>query len=355
MSTLIGDRSEAAVGALVARSKRDGCVELSEIERIIEGLGLDDEAATAFHERLEAAGAVVSDDCGRERVPSSRVSHRQLAELTTDTLRLFLDEIGRYPLLSADQEVELTKRVQSGDPAAREEMINANLRLVVFIAKRYQGADLTLLDLIQEGILGLIRAVEKFEWERGFKFSTYATWWIRQAIQRGIQNRARAIRLPAHALDRERAIHLAQEKLAEALGREATDEELAAATKLSVPQVVELREAGRIVASLDEPIGDDGSADFGGLVARHDSFEDELHVSLEAEAVQHAVARLPKPQQDVIRLRYGLDDDAKPAGVAEVARRLRMGPRRVRILEAEALTRLAATREIAAADNGEAA
>ncbi|MFP5328430.1 MAG: RNA polymerase sigma factor RpoD/SigA, partial [Acidimicrobiia bacterium] len=307
----------------------------------------------AIHAKFEAEGVPVSDDCGHEAKPTV-VSNTKLADVTTDATKLFLDEIGRYPLLTAAEEIELAKAIEEGDEAAKERMINSNLRLVVFMAKRYQNQGLGLLDLIQEGILGLIRAVEKFDWRRGFKFSTYATWWIRQSIQRGIQNKVRTIRLPAHALDRERAVQRAYDRLADMLGREPTDAEIAEVVGLEVEQLAELRDAGRVVASLEKPVGEDGDTDLGGLVATTESFEEELILSLEEEALHRAVSLLPEPNQAVIRLRYGLDG-GKPVGLTEVARRLRMGPKRVQRLEAESLARLAASRELAAADGAEAA
>ena len=163
---------------------------------------------------------------------------------TTDALQLFLNEAGRWPLLTKEEEVELAKRIERGDAEAKERMINSNLRLVVSIAKRYQGHGLSLLDLIQEGIIGLIRAVEKFDWRRGFKFSTYATWWIRQAVQRGVANKSRTIRIPVHIVDREQKIARAERALAPKLGRQPTDEEVAKQAKLPLKQLREVR-AGR--------------------------------------------------------------------------------------------------------------
>ena len=336
------------VEALLSRGREKGCVELSAFGALMDALGLDEDAVEGIHTKFETAGVAVSDDCGAEARPTV-VSNAKLADVTADTTKLFLDEIGRYPLLTADEEIELAKAIEAGDPAAKERMINSNLRLVVFMAKRYQNQGLTLLDLIQEGILGLIRAVEKFDWRRGFKFSTYATWWIRQSIQRGIQNKARTIRLPAHALDRERAIQRAYDRLADTLGREPTDAEIAEVVGLDVGQLAELREAGRVVASLEKPLGEEGDSDLGDVVATTESFEEQLIVSLEEEALHKAVSMLPEAHQAVIRLRYGLDG-GKPVGLTEVARRLRMGPKRVQRLEAESLQRLAASRELAAAE-----
>ena len=340
---------DAALKSLVTRGRRAGCIELSALEAVGDRLELDDDARATLQDRLETAGVPVRDDCGRQESAETRVSITTMAELTADTTRLFLDEIGRYPLLTADDEIELAKQVEAGDEAAKERMINSNLRLVVFMAKRYQGYDLPLLDLIQEGIFGLIRAVEKFDWRKGFKFSTYATWWIRQSLQRAVQNKARTIRLPAHTLDRERAIMKAIEKLGDDLGHDPTDEEIAALSKLSVRQVQEVRDAGRVVASLDEPLGEEGDTSLGALVAHTDSFEEELHVRLEEDALRRALSSLPEVEQKVIRLRYGLEGGT-PLSLSEIARRLRMAPRRVRALEETALARLAESREIKATD-----
>src|SRR5438034_9434724 len=182
------------------------------------------------------------------------------APMTTDSLQLFLNEAGRYPLLTASEEVELAKRIERGDMAAKERMITSNLRLVVSIARRYQTQGITLGDLIQEGVIGLIRATEKFDWRKGFKFSTYATWWIRQAVQRGVANKSRTIRIPVHVVEREQKVARTERELLAKLGREPTEEELADRSKVPLTQVREVREAARAVASTDAPIGADGDA-----------------------------------------------------------------------------------------------
>src|SRR5581483_7681377 len=190
-------------------------------------------------------------------------SNETVAAMTTDSLQLFLNEAGRYKLLTAAEEVELAKRIERGDQAAKDLMINSNLRLVVSIAKRYQGHGLSLLDLIQEGIIGLIRAVEKFDWRRGYKFSTYATWWIRQAVQRGVANKSRTIRIPVHIVEREQKLARAERELLLELERPPPDEELARRAKLPLKHVREVRGAARAVASLDKPVGEDGDTSFG--------------------------------------------------------------------------------------------
>src|ERR671922_2854801 len=177
------------IEALLAHGEDDGCIELSEVDEVAQALELEDEELEAVYEEIERRGIELRDDCGRAEAPAATYVNGDLAHATTDALQLFLNEAGRYPLLTADQEVDLAQRIERGDRGAKELMINSNLRLVVSIAKRYQGHGISLLDLIQEGIIGLIRAVEKFDWRRGFKFSTYATWWIRQAVQRGVANK----------------------------------------------------------------------------------------------------------------------------------------------------------------------
>ena len=275
-----------------------------------------------------------------DRVPSAS------ADTSEDSLALFLDEIGRYPLLTAGQEVELAQRIEAGDAAAREHMINANLRLVVHIAKRYQGQGLGLPDLVQEGMFGLMRAVEKFDWRRGFKFSTYATWWIRQSLQRALQKQAREIRLPAHVAERARRVDRVRQQLSRELGRDVTEEELAEATGLSLRQIVEVRDAARVVASLDQPVGAEGDSAFGDLLpSEHGAFEDDVHLGLQQESIRRAVGELPEPQQSVIRRRYGIGT-GRPESLYQVARELHMGPRRVRDLEADGLAQLACRREL---------
>jgi RNA polymerase primary sigma factor len=334
---------------LIAEGRQRGCIEFSRVERFGRKHGLDDDRMADLCEEVKAAGVSLRDDCGKVVAPTS-VGLKDIAVATGDALRLFLDEIGQYPLLTAEQEVDLAKRIERGDERAKEAMINANLRLVVHIAKRYQNQGLCLLDLIQEGIFGLIRAVEKFDWRRGFKFSTYATWWVRQSLQRALQKGAREIHLPVHVGERARRIEHARDKLAKALDRDPTDEELADAAGLSAKQVREVLDAARVVASVDQPVGDEGEASLGDMLSADDeNFTETVHLALEEESVRRAVAALPEPQRTVIRLRYGLSDE-EPLSVHRVGRVLRMGPRRVRALEADGLTRVAQRREVDAMD-----
>src|SRR5919201_1058882 len=231
---------EPQMAALLDRGEETDCIELSELNELVDGLGLEDEDVEALHDEIQRRGIEVRDDCGRESKDATYVNG-DLAGATTDALQLFMNEIGRYPLLTKEEEVELAKRIERGDKEAKDRMVNSNLRLVVSIAKRYQGHGLSLLDLIQEGIIGLIRAVEKFDWRRGYKFSTYATWWIRQAVQRGVANKARTIRIPVHIVEREQKINRAHRELLLELGREPTEQEIAKKAKLPLKQVREVR------------------------------------------------------------------------------------------------------------------
>src|SRR6058998_3148973 len=249
--------------ALLEQGEELGCLNLSAISEFLQEADLDDDQTTGFFEQLEEKGIALTDDCARRDAVGSTYVNGDLAVATTDALQLFLNEAGRYKLLTASEEVELAKAIERGDKGAKDLMINSNLRLVVSIAKKYQGHGISLLDLIQEGIIGLIRAVEKFDWRRGYKFSTYATWWIRQAVQRGVANKSRTIRIPVHIVEREQKIARAERDLAAQLDRQPTDEEIAKKTKLNVKHVRETRAAARTVASLDKTIGDDSDTSFG--------------------------------------------------------------------------------------------
>jgi RNA polymerase primary sigma factor len=334
------------LGALIARGEETGCINLSELDEQITALDLPDDEVESIHERIDEAGIDLSDDCGRSGVAQTNFRPDELAGTTTDALQLFLNELRRYPLLSKEEEIELAKRVEQGDLEAKERMINSNLRLVVSIAKKYQGQELSLLDLIQEGIFGLIRAVEKFDYRKGFKFSTYATFWIRQAIQRGLANKARTIRIPVHIGQRERKVARAERDLSARLGREPTDEEISKEAEVPVAQIEEVRAAARTVTSLDRPVGEEGGASFGDLLpSDEDSLEEEIEVSLAQETLRQTVADLPEPERNVIRLRYGIDgDDPKP--LRETGRRLGLSAERVRQLESRALKHLSERREI---------
>ena len=333
---------------MLARGEERGCVNLSEFDELVQTLELLDDDVEALEAHLEAHGIDVGDDCGRSNVEPTTFRNGELAAATTDALQLFLNEIRRYPLLSAEQEIDLSKRIEQGDLGAKERMINSNLRLVVSIAKKYQGQELSLLDLIQEGIFGLIRAAEKFDWRKGYKFSTYATFWIRQAIQRGLANKARTIRIPVHIGQRERKIVRAERELSAKLGREPTDEEIAAAAELPLDQVDEVRDAARTVTSLDRPIGEDGDTALGDMLeAGAPPVDHEVEVSLSEELLRRTIDELPETERDVIRLRFGFEND-DPQPLRETGRRLGLSAERVRQIESRALKRLAMRRELEA-------
>jgi len=337
----------ADISALLSLGREQGCLTESDIDAVVGQLELDDEDVEELRDRIARAGIEVCDDCGKENVPTTAYNNGELDNYTVDAMTQFLSGVTRYRLLTGPEELELAKRIEQGDLDAKEKLITHNLRLVVSIAKRYQvSSNMTLLDLVQEGTLGLIRAAEKFDWRRGFKFSTYATLWIRQAIQRGLADRARVIRLPVAIEQLERKVAAAQRRLVVELGRDPTPEELAAATGLEVSRVRALGDAPRVVTSLDRAIGDDETT-LGAMLADGRDLGDEVHVSLEREQVREAVAAMAEPERAVIRLRYGLDGD-EPLAYAAIGRRLRLNPSTVRQLEKRGLRQLSLRRELQA-------
>ncbi len=338
------------ISALLDHADEHGCVHMTELYEVVQRLELAEEEIEALLEQLDERGVDVTDDCSRalKATEVAEYTNDLLAGATADALQLFLNEIGRYPLLTAAEEVELAKRIERGDEAAKARMINSNLRLVVSIAKRYQGHGLSLLDLIQEGIIGLIRAAEKFDWRKGFKFSTYATWWIKQAVQRGVANKARTIRIPVHVVEREQKVVRAERELIAQHGRAPTDEEVAQRSKLPLKQVREVHRAARAVASLDKPVGERDSAALVELFADEGrSLDEEVEVQLTADALRRAVDELPQREQLVVKLRYGLDGDPEPKSLDEIGQILGLTRERVRQLEAAALRQLAERRELA--------
>jgi RNA polymerase primary sigma factor len=335
--------------ALLEQGEELGCLNLSAVSEFLQEADLDEDQTTGFFEQLEERGIALTDDCARPEAQSPVYVNGDLAVATTDALQLFLNEAGRYKLLTASEEVELAKRIERGDKEAKDLMINSNLRLVVSIAKKYQGHGISLLDLIQEGIIGLIRAVEKFDWRRGYKFSTYATWWIRQAVQRGVANKSRTIRIPVHIVEREQKISRAERELTTKLQRPPTDEEVANQAKLSLKHVQEVHAVARAVTSLDRPLGEEADTSFGDLIAGESAEpSEEVHVSLAEDAVRQAVETLPERERDVVKLRYGMDGDRDPKSLEEIGRELGITRERVRQIESQALGRLAEHREVAA-------
>ena len=265
-----------------------------------------------------------------------------------DSLQLFFNEARKHPLLTAAEEIELAKRIERGDLEAKDRMVNSNLRLVISVARKYQGQGLPLGDLIQEGMLGLIRAVEKFDWRKGFKFSTYGTLWIRQAIGRGLANSGRTVRLPVHIVARARKISDAERKLAVELGRQPTEEEIAAFVELPLDEVADIRRADRGPTSLDQGVGEDGDTSLGDLIAGDGpSIEDYVSTEMDFTALRQAVGTLPENERTVITLRFGLDRE-EPQALRETGRRLGLSSERVRQLEDQALRRLSKDDMVAA-------
>jgi len=294
--------------------------------------------------------ALIEDQEERDLVDTDEVESFQLPS-SADSLELFLNEIGRYPLLTAAEEVVLAKAVERGDLAAKERMINSNLRLVVSIAKRYRGRGVPFGDLIQDGVIGLNRAVEKFDWRKGYKFSTYATWWIRQAVQRSVGSQSRTIRVPTHVHERRQKLASAARKLEPALGRPATDEELAEAAGLSLQHVEEALGVAEARVSLNRRVGSDEDAELGDLFADENADDpgelaDEY---LRRRTVRLALAELPEPERRVLELRYGFDDE--PHSLESIGAELGLSRERIRRLESEALAKLA----VSLGDDGELA
>ncbi|MEX1142189.1 MAG: sigma-70 family RNA polymerase sigma factor [Thermoleophilaceae bacterium] len=346
-ATTIDKAAEEQVDALIERGEGRGCANLSEVSDLIQELGLDDPQAQEVHDRIAARGLEVSDDCGHQ-ADATKLENGDLAAATSDALGLFLRELRNYPLLSKEEEAELAKRIEKGDLEAKERLVNSNLRLVVSLAKRYQGQELPLLDLIQEGVLGLIRAAEKFDWRKGYKFSTYATFWIRQAIQRGLGNQARTIRIPIHIGQRQRKIAQFDRRFQVEHGRAPTDEEIAAATELSLREIEEVQEVTRTITSLDRPVGEEGETQLGDLLpSDQPAPEEEVEVTLTEESLRRAMAGLPAKEREVLELRYGIDGE-EPVPLREAGRRLGVSSESVRSLEKAALRRLAENREVAA-------
>ena len=328
---------------LLEAAEVSGFVRQADLTDVVEAMQLDPLEVDAVFRELEARGIEVLEP-EPETAPS--ILPTLSYETTTDALQLFLRETGRHPLLTAAQEVELAKAIERGDREAKQRMIQSNLRLVVSIAKNYRNQGLPFLDLIQEGTLGLIRAVEKFDWRRGYKFSTYATWWIRQAVARALADKARTIRMPVHIVERLQKMNRAERNLWTQLGREPSLEEIAEEASLPIQQAREVRAAARAATSLDQPVGDQEDAVLGDFVAGDGPLpEEQVELSLRSQALQQALNALGERERQVLILRYGLDD-AEPKTLEEIGRRLGLTRERVRQIETEALKRLARLREM---------
>ncbi|HET9508088.1 MAG TPA: sigma-70 family RNA polymerase sigma factor, partial [Gaiellaceae bacterium] len=301
-------------------AEQAGSLRAAELAEVVEAHELDPLEQDALLRELEQRGIDLADEpaAAEEPPPQPPPAAAAPQETTTDALQLFLREAGRHELLTAPQEVELAKKIERGDLQAKQQMIQSNLRLVVSIAKNYRNQGLPFLDLIQEGTLGLIRAVEKFDWRRGFKFSTYATWWIRQAVARALADKARTIRMPVHIVERLQKMNRAERTLWTQLGREPTLEEIADEASLPLQQALEVRAAARASTSLDQPVGETDDAVFGDFVAGDGPLpEEEVEVSLRSQALKEALRALTERERQVVVLRYGLAD-AEPKTLEEI-------------------------------------
>jgi RNA polymerase primary sigma factor len=315
-----------------------GSVAVAELEALVEEHELDDEE---LRMELGARGVELTESTDDTRAVEEPepAPVAAVAGATTDALTLFMNEAGRYELLTAADEVALAKRIERGDAAAKEHMINANLRLVVSNAKRYQGHGVPLLDLIQEGVIGLNRAVEKFDWRRGFKFSTYATWWIRQACQRAISGQARTIRVPTHVEERRQKLRRARQRL-EAAGQPAAREDLAEATGLSLQHVDAALDAVEASVSLDQPIGTEGDGALGDLLADEHAADpaEEAGEALRRQSVRRALESLSERERRLLELRFGFEGESW--SLEAIGRELGLTRERVRQLERDVMAKL---------------
>jgi RNA polymerase primary sigma factor len=328
LSTIV----EEPLQAFLNDAEERGTIEESALEAYAAEHDLDDEELAALRAELESREVDVAAPI---REPDPIPGHELPA--STDAMTLFMHRAGRYPLLTAAEEVALAKRIERGDTAAKDRMINSNLRLVISIAKRYQGHDVPLGDLVQDGVIGLNRAVEKFDWRRGFKFSTYATWWIRQACQRAISNQSKTIRVPTHVHERRVKLARVRNELQISLGREPTREELAKAAEISLLHVDEALDAAEAPVSLNRPVGTEDDGEFGDLFGDANAAdpEEEALDSLQRQAVRRGVANLPERERRVLELRFGLG--CQPQPLEAIGKALGISRERVRQVEADAL------------------
>ncbi|MGL6279544.1 MAG: sigma-70 family RNA polymerase sigma factor [Gaiella sp.] len=328
----------AEARALLDSGRVAGSLDADDLALALDELDLDAGQLDAFYTALdeEQIEVVVGDE-----PPEAETVWDAEPEISTDTLQLFLKDIGKVPLLTAAQEIELAKRIERGDHAAKQAMVEANLRLVVSIAKRYRNQGLPFLDLIQEGTLGLVRAAEKFDWRKGFKFSTYATWWIRQAVARAIADKGRTIRMPVHVVEKLNKINRSERKLRAELARDPTSVEIAADLDLTVDEVEQIRRSAQTPVSLEKPVGDEEESEFGHFLTDESApLPDEAaEVALRREALREILGALSPRERAVLELRYGLDGQ-QPRTLDEVGRAFNVTRERIRQIEHQSLKKL---------------
>jgi RNA polymerase primary sigma factor len=325
---------EAPIHEFLEDAEDRGAIDESALEALALEHELDDDELAEVRAELEAREIEIATP------PPVDVEDRS-GLVSADGLTLFMNRAGRYKLLTAAEEVALAKRVERGDAAAKEHMINANLRLVISIAKRYQSPSMPLLDLIQEGTIGLNRAVEKFDWRKGYKFSTYATWWIRQACQRAVSGQSATIRVPTHVHERRVKMFRVARELEAKLGREPTHEELAEGAGLSLKHVEEALGAPEANVSLNRPVGSEGDGEFGELFADPAAADpsEEAADAFRRGVVRRALAKLGERERRILELRFGFDGD-EPSSLESIGEQLGLTRERVRQLERESLARL---------------
>ena len=336
---------------LISQGRDRGYLTFEEISATLEEVEVTKEQVAGLHSHLIEHGVDVIAANGvsayKETKSDGRSAPRKSPELdltvepSLDSLRLYLRSIGRVELLTAGQEISLAKRIEKGDMAAKRHMVEANLRLVVSIAKGYLGRGLSFLDLIQEGSLGLIRAVEKFDYRRGYKFSTYATWWIRQAVTRAIADKARTIRIPVHMVEKLNRVAHVERQLVQSLGREPEAHEIASELEITAREVREILRVAQMPVSLEKPIGDEDESELGDFVADEGSEEpfEAATENLQREDVQRALNALPERERQVIELRYGLKG-REPLTLEEVGRAFGVTRERIRQIENNTLKKL---------------
>ena len=333
--------------ALLESGRAQGRLDADEVALALDELDLDAAQIDAFYDALdEEQIEVVAAEAEAE---AARAWEAAEPEISTDTLQLFLKDIGKVPLLTAAQEVELAKRIEAGDHSAKQAMVEANLRLVVSIAKRYRNQGLPFLDLIQEGTIGLVRAAEKFDWRKGFKFSTYATWWIRQAVARAIADKGRTIRMPVHVVEKLNKISRSERKLRAELAREPTAHEIAVDLDQPVEEVGQENRRAQTPVSLEKPVGDEEESEFGHfLTDESEPLPDEAaEVTMRREALRSILGALSPRERQVLELRYGLDGQ-QPRTLDEVGRAFNVTRERIRQIEHQSLKKLRALADAAA-------